>query len=340
MVVGVLAFTGVLIALWLGVQSLTNGRAEWVQAAAGNGFRIGCFIVLIGGAVAWYWWSRQRKIVVSVTSDGLTVNTRPGEVYSFGDAKLGTWGMSGGMTMGTALHLHCGSRRFILGGRDHRVARGTRLDAPDVGYGLPVDIDASVSAPEFEEILAAASGRGALDVREPAAGEPTHCLLFANPLLVQEIGWFSMGKKKQFLESIGQPRLAIDVGAEAIRVIDPNTNEVIASVPPAQVTAAPVMYRPSTWHSFWASGGSFLSDLLGNYWGKMPYMVVTVPGLQPLTIGCRDSVSGINHRFWWSDDVPMRADERAHYVVSGADWLTVVEKFGLAPHLKQKGVAH
>ncbi|MCV7111301.1 hypothetical protein H7I55_10025 [Mycolicibacterium setense] len=326
MTVGVLAFTGVLIALWLGLQSLTDGSADWVQEAAGHAFRIGGFVLLLGGAFAWYWWSRRQKIVISVTRDGLTVNSRPGDVYSFGDAKLGTWGMTGGMMMGTALHMYCGRRRFILGGRDHRVAQGTRLDAPDAGYGLSLDIDASVSAPDFDEILAVAGRRSELEVRPTAPGQSTRCLVFTNPLLVQEINSFAVRKRKQFMDSLGQPRLAIDVGVEAIRVSDPNSGAVIASVTPAQVTATPRMYRPSTWH--WSVTTGVLSDVLSNYLNKMPYLVLSVPGLQPLTIGTRDSVSGLDFRFSWPDDVPITR-ERADYVVSGADWLTLVETFGL-----------
>src|SRR5258705_1039270 len=90
--------------------------------------------------------------------------------------------------MGTALHLQCGQRRFILGGRDRRVASGTRLEAPDAGYGLPVDIDAWVSASDFEEILTMVGRRSGLDVRPPEPGQPTRCLLFPNSLLIQEMG--------------------------------------------------------------------------------------------------------------------------------------------------------
>jgi hypothetical protein len=64
-------------------------------------------------------------------------------------------------------------------------------------------------------------------------------------------------------------------------------------------------------------------------------MVMSGPGLQPLTIGCRDSVGGLERRFSWRGNVPVQ-NERAAYVVSGADWLTLVEKFGLAPHLEQQ----
>jgi hypothetical protein len=333
MIAAVVGFSVVVGGLYLGVQSYSEGQAEWIQAIAGEGFIALLFVLLIVGTVVWYLRS-QRKILISVTSDGLTVNKRPGDVYSFNDAKLGTWGVTGGPTMGAALHLQCGPRRFIVGGRDHRVAAGTRLEAPDVGYGQSVDVDARVSASDFKEILAMASLRSGLDVRAPAPGEPTRCLVYPNPLLMQETGPFAFRKRQELYRSLSQPSLAIDVGDDAIRVIDPKINAVIASVSPAQVTARPLMYRPSSSHLF-PTAGHVISDFMGNYLSRMPYMVVSVPGMQPLTIGCRDTVSGVDHRFSWRADVPVQ-NERPDYAVLGADWLTLVEKFGLAAYLEEK----
>jgi hypothetical protein len=302
---------------------------------AGHGFQLVGLVVLFGGVYGWYWWSRRLKIIISVTSDGLTVNTRPGDVYSFSDAKLGTWGQTGGATMGTALHLQCGPRRFILGGRDRRVTAGTRLEAPDVGYGLEVDVDAWLSASDFEEILTFVGRRSGLDIRPPAPGEPTRCLLFANALMVQEMGASAVRKKRELLESAGRPRLAIDVGPDTIRVIDPNTNVVIASTSPAHVTATPVTYRPTQRHWF-PSVGNVISNAATNYWSTAPGMRVSIPGMAPLTIGCRDTVTGLDQRFAWPDTVPSE-HARSEYEVSGSDWLTLVEKFGLAPHLMKRG---
>ena len=55
-------------------------------------------------------------------------------------------------------------------------------------------------------------------------------------------------------------------------------------------------------------------------------MFVPAPGLQRLTTGCRDSDGGLERRFSWRGNVPVQ-NERAAYVVSGADWLALVEKF-------------
>ena len=57
------------------------------------------------------------------------------------------------MTKGTALHLGSGRGSFVLGGRDHRSATGTPLDAP------PVDgVDAWMWAADFDELLTALGG--------------------------------------------------------------------------------------------------------------------------------------------------------------------------------------
>jgi len=335
MVVGVLAFSALLGGLFLGTQSLAAGSDKWTRQLVDHGFQLGGVAVLFGGVAVWYWWSRREKIVISVTGDGLTVNKRPGDVYSFSGAKLGTWGQTGGATMGTALHLQSGQRQFILGGRDRRVASGTRLEAPDVGYGLPVDVDAWLSATDFDEILTMVGRRSGLDVRPPAPGDPSRCLLFPNALMVQETGAFAIRKKRELLESAGRPRLAIDVGPDTTRVIDPNTNAVIASTSPAHVTATPVTYRPTQRHWF-PSVGNAISDAAINYWSTAPGMRVSIPGMAPLTIGCRDTVTGLDQRFSWPDTVPTE-HARSEYEVSGSDWLTLVEKFGLAPHLIKRG---
>ena len=52
--------------------------------------------------------------------------------------------------------------------------------------------------------------------------------------------------------------------------------------------------------------------------------------------GHRDTVSGLDKRFSWPDNVPTERT-RADYEVSGTVWLTLVEKFGLAPYLKNRG---
>jgi hypothetical protein len=77
-----------------------------------------------------------------------------------------------------------------------------------------------------------------------------------------------------------------------------------------------------------------------------PVMVVRVPGLQPLTIACgaygpdagRWKWTGVwVNRFSWRGAVPHEKPP-AFYVSSLAEWLTLVEKFGLAPYLEDRGI--
>ncbi|MFI5506254.1 hypothetical protein ACIA48_02210 [Mycobacterium sp. NPDC051804] len=336
MIVGVFAFTGVLWALFFGMQSLTRDGSEWLQRVSAYGLQFGLLLLLFGGVYGWTRWSRRRKIVISATSDGLSVTTRPGDVYPFVDAKLGTWGITGGATMGTALHLHCGSKRFVLGGRDRRVSAGTRLDAPDAGYGLPIDVDASLSSDDFDQLLAIVSSRSGLDTRRPGADEPTRCLLFTNSLKLQEIGSFSLRKQREFTRKLGRPQVAIDIGANSIRVIDPNTQSLLASVSPRQVSAQPVVFRPVQRSHWIPSLTHAMSDAATNYWSTSPGMRIAIPGMTPLTIGCRDTAMGLDFRFAWPDGVPTE-QARADYEVSGTDWLTLVETFGLSSHLQARG---
>lgn len=63
-----------------------------------------------------------------------------------------------------------------------------------------------------------------------------------------------------------------------------------------------------------------------------PAMAVSVPGMQPVTIGCRN-FTGLKRRFSWVGTVSVTNDPPA-YEISPADWLTLVEKLGLASHLQ------
>jgi hypothetical protein len=113
--------------------------------------------------------------------------------------------------------------------------------------------------------------------------------------------------------------------------MDPNTNALIAAVSPAQVTATPVTYRPVQGH-WLPTIGNAISDAMVNHWSTWPGMRVSIPGIPPLTMSCRDSLSGFDKRFSWRADVPAE-NAHADYQVSGSDWLTLVESFGLAANL-------
>jgi hypothetical protein len=253
-------------------------------------------------------------ILVDVTGDGLTISDRPGDVLSFSDARLGLWVTAFGMPVGAALHLRCGAERWVLGGRDHRLAAGTRLDAPDADI-----VDAWVWTSEFDEILNMASRRGQLQLAQPAPDEMTRCLLFRRR----------------------GPRLAIDVAADGIRVGDLDADELIASASPAQLTATPETH-------LWSNQGRpFIRPQRGY---RSPTMVMNVPGWRQVSIECNDAADDpegilarppfswrpkLRERFSWRGTVRKRI-ETPDYAVSGMDWLTLVEVCGLAPYLEDK----
>ena len=279
---------------------------------------IAVLFLAAGGLVALYAYliyRMLRKIHICVTSDGLTLDHRPGKVFSFSDAKLGQWTpTASAATMpgsGSALHLRCGPHRFILGGRDHRIAEGPRLDAASVG-----SVDAVMSAADFDELLTMIGRRSGLDVRQPAPEEPIRCLLVPSPSGSAAAGFVRIMGATLGATRTRNPSLAIDVGKDAISVIDANTNALIASARLAEVTATPADWK---WE--------FRTP-------PTPVLVLCVPGLQPLTIGC-PILHSWSSRFSWSGRVP--SAKKPAFVVSETDWLTFAEKFGLASYLQDQG---
>jgi hypothetical protein len=262
---------------------------------------------------AYVWWRSRQKVLIGVTSDGLSVNQRR-NVFPVVDAKLGPW-----VNMGVALHLQCGSHRFVLGGRDRRIAPTTRLDAEPVQA-----VDAWLWANEFDELLAMSGGHSG-HLREPALGEATRCLLFPNPYLAEEMGSFAFRKQHQLQRSLSKPSLVLDVDDDAMRVIDPNSDAVSASASRADVTATPAVFQADSVTS--GDGSTY------NY-PATPGLAVSVPGVKPLTIGCLD-LAGAEFRFSWRGGSG-RSNERPTYVVSAADWLALVEIFGLTPQVEDK----
>jgi hypothetical protein len=223
------------------------------------------------------------------------------------------------MTMGTALHLQCGAHRCVIGGRDYRVAANPELEAAQVDC-----VDGWMWASDFYELLTGIASRSGLDVRGAATGEPTRCWLVSTST-IRGAAYSTLADT--FARGI-RPSLAIDVGKDAIWVMDPYTNALVASAWLAQVTATPAKRK------YMGTSGS------GGMSVTLPILVVCVPGVQPLSIGCLDR--GVNrpqysyrsqgqYRFSWRGAAP--EDTEPDYCASGADWLTLVAKLGLAPNL-------
>jgi len=291
---------------------------------------VGLGLFLVGWFI-WYARHNSRRFVVSVAGQALTVDKRPGAVYQFSDARLGLWGMNDA-TMGTVLHLHSGPHRFVLGGRDHRIGSGTRLDEPPI-----VGVDAWLTAQEFDELLGMMGRNSGLDVRPMTPGAPVRCLLFPNAMQVQQMGVFENGKRRQLVKAASHASLAIDVDAHGIRVINPGTNAQITAAGNGQWTATPETYQyRGPWYR-WLSGERFLTFAFASHLSMRPEMVINLAGMPPLRIAGQGSI-GVSYfkgnRFGWRGDVPQRVNDPAEYTVTAADWLILVEKFGLSPYLE------
>lgn len=274
--------------------------------------------------------NRAKKVLIDVGDASLTVSARPGDVFPFADAKLGNWTLPGygGTSKGAALHLHSGGHRFVVGGQDRRIAPETPLEAPAVDA-----VDASMGAAEFDELLAIVGRSRGLDVPAPTPGQPTRCLLVPNPARMYSSSFLGMFKNTATALRLNanppQASLAIDVADDAISVVDVASRARIASASPEHVTATPAASTRSMPYA-----GTVTS----------PVLVVRVADSAPLTIGCPDfagppqaSWSGrtkLTYRFSWRGEVAQ--EEEPAFVVSDVDWLTLVEKFDLAPRLEDR----
>jgi hypothetical protein len=275
---------------WFGHHLGLNGRTVWLA---------GLVVALAVPAVGIYVRNHPATVRIRLTDHDLTVVRRKAEVFPYVGAQLGQWVVPMyGTTLGTALHLRNGRRHFVLGGEDHRVTGGTHLDAKPTRT-----VNAQLPASDFDALLTRVAPAGGLDVRRAAPGEPIRCLLLPNAAR-----FFSTAR----LGMTQTPRLAIDVGADSVWVMDLYRNAPIASAWRAQVTATPAIH-PSHGRG----------DI------AMPALVVSLPGQDPLIIGHPD-----RRRFSWPGavgEVP-----QPDYVVSGADWMSLVETFGLASYLENR----
>jgi hypothetical protein len=259
-------------------------------------------VLVVAGVVmgGYMFWRSRQKYVVTVNGDALTVGSR-GDVYSLADAQLGIWAQSG-----VALHLHSGGRRFVLGGKDRQIGPATPLDAPAIQL-----VDARLPASDFDELLRL-GGRAA--ARGPAPGEPTRCILFPNSQTIVNSGAFAFRKKQRLVNSLGRAQLFIDVDNDTIRIVDPESHAVDATAPVSRITATAISYETR--------------DVETGYGSKTPALTMSGPGIPPLTFGCPD-VLGSPGRFSWSGTYHVVQDPPP-YILSAADWQTLVEKFGLA----------
>jgi hypothetical protein len=263
------------------------------------------------------------KTAIGVTQDGFLVDQRPGVVFPFSEATLGPWTHQG-MSVGTTLHLVSGPHHFALGGVDHRKAAAAPFEAPDVEY-----TDATISASDFDELVAMVAQRRGWHLRGAASAEPTRCVLVPNTSkawtdsMVPWADFVQRGRRKKL------PHIVIATAKDTIWVIEQDANALVASAPVAQVTATPSFYNPQS------KAGHVVTSISSGHWeySKTAVLVLGVPGLPPLTIACPMSPLTSASRFEWHGEAPR--EKSPDYLVSGPDWLTLVETFGLTPRLLQ-----
>lgn len=94
-----------------------------------------------------------KKLVLSVTAGGVTVDPSPGEVFALHDAKMGRWTSRGRGPAGRALFLTSGAHRYVLGALDGRLTGEVPPGGPEVEAR---HLDAWLSPQPFDELLAIA----------------------------------------------------------------------------------------------------------------------------------------------------------------------------------------
>lgn len=166
------------------------------------------------------------------------------------------------------------------------------------------------------------------NARTGAPGEPVHCVL-TEPLGDKaRVVAIDIGQDSVWVRQMGYVHTPARLGGPTrykVPPLDPDNSALLASAGRAQVTATPAAFVASKRTR--EPGGR-----------TRPVLIVRVPALQPLTIGCQESIgsqwswSPSSLRFWWRGKVPWVSAPA--YEVSGEDWLTLAENFGLAPYLE------
>ncbi len=203
--------------------------------------------------------------------------------------------------------------------------QGAAPPSPQAGFPPPV------GEPERQQAEAVGQPSQSADAqmvagRQPVApGEPIRCVL------IEVFNRRKLWRNRLRLDfSRARPALAMDLGTDAIRVIDLTTNALIASARLAQVTATPKEH-------------TFSQDMFSSW--IFPVLVVGVPGLPRMTIGplplgvspdwARHGAYATSFASSWRPTVPTTFKYPTH-VVTNAEWLSLVEKFGLAPQLNDR----
>ena len=307
-------------------------------------------VVAYGGFLAYAF--KPQPLLVDLWPDRVVLDEGRRGVFPLSSARLGVWQLPMyGVAAGTALHLSDGAQPFCLGGRDHRPHPALRLDAPPVEK-----VDAYVTPAELDAILASLPSLGGhpspAGFAPPPVPAVVRCMLTPNRGsmkggLSTALPWFlamgvasvlgvvagaldapsSPGVIAALMVVIGlvlvaglvgtvvrsmrrpTPALVVQLEAEGLRLLDAKTGASVTAARYVHVQGLPAQHTYSGRSSY-----------------TMPMLVLLVPGTKPLTLGIPD------FRYSWLGDV--RKEGAAEYVVGGADWLTLVERFGVRHLLK------
>lgn len=160
----------------------------------------------------------------------------------------------------------------------------------------------------------------------------TRYLLFAKP---EEFSYKQRALEDDAAKIFAQqPPLAIDVGADTVSIVDPAHNVVITSAPIREVTATPGTYAPMDQSSESTSRRYTQPLLLLDAPGGLDVIV----GILPMRV---TTWTGHQFRYAWRRKArPLdldaayrheRVERRPSYVVTDAEWRSLVETFGLGP---------
>lgn len=268
-------------------------NAGWNARTAKFAFSLLVLAVLIH-AVFVAWARGRKEVSVDVTGENLRVNDGARGVFSLHRSTLGEWYRPKiGTTQGIALQVDDGRRRFVLGGKDHRTDTGLLLEAPPVS-----SVDAWIVASDFDKLVGVLGHRGGLVAEAAGVTGPIRCLLFKISTFDRTVAGL--------LGRCPQPKFAMELDSEVIRVIEPKTGSLLGWGPLSAVKAARGKYTFNTRSSR----------------VTRPLMKVRVPGLHPMRIA---PLEGWLHM--WTDEVEKML--RPEFVVSNADWLALLAKLGL-----------
>src|SRR5262249_10355306 len=157
---------------------------------------------------------------------------------------------------------------------------------------------------EILTIAGRQNNQGGMAGSPPAPAGPGRRPVVPNPLVIPQTGPVPMRPRHRLPPSSHEPPLALHQAPDATREFDPHPNTLLAPAQVAQVTATPetYQYRYGSSALFGSPDqiiGRMLERGMAQSLSTTPVLVLNIPGAQLLTIGCRDTIGGLDMRFSW-----------------------------------------